>query len=102
MCFSLSLPSTVNFSFTPCISLNNLPWITRPTVFYLNLDEYNQGFRYYPFMADLDRWNGSCNTLDGPSGKICFVNKKMCKFISNCYKTLEIPKKAFDYDLHEL
>ena len=53
-------------------------------------------------MDDLDRWNGSCNTLDGQSGKICFVNKKMCKFISNCYKTLEIPKKAFDYDLHEL
>ena len=44
-------------------------------------------------MADLDRWNGSCNTLDGPLDKICFVNKKMCKFIS---------KNAFDYDLHEL
>lgn len=53
-------------------------------------------------MADLDRWNESCNTLDGPLDKICFVNKKMCKFISNCYKTLEISKNAFDYDLHEL
>ena len=31
---------------------------------------------YYPFMINLDRCNGSCNTLDEPSGKICVPNKK--------------------------
>ena len=103
MIFSASLPSTVNASsFTPCIYLNNQPWITIPTLFYLNLDEYNQGFSCNPFMTDLNRCNGICNTIHGPSGKIFSPNKKICKFIPNCYKTLEIRKKACEYDLHEL
>ena len=28
---------------TACISLNNQPWMTRPTLIDLNSDEYNQG-----------------------------------------------------------
>ena len=31
--------------------------------------------RYYPFMINLDRCNGSCNTLDDPSDKICVPNE---------------------------
>ena len=31
--------------------------------------------RYYPFMVNLDRCNGSCNFLDDPSGRICVPNK---------------------------
>ena len=41
----------------------------------LNPDEYNKEFRYYPFMFNLDRYNGSFNTLDDPSDKICFPNE---------------------------
>ena len=26
---------------------------------------------YYPFMINLDRFNGSCNTHGNPSGKMC-------------------------------
>ena len=27
-------------------------------------------------MVSLDRYNGSCNTLGDPSGRICVLNKK--------------------------
>ena len=30
---------------------------------------------YYPFAVNLGRCNGSCNTLDGPSSRICVPNK---------------------------
>ena len=31
--------------------------------------------RYYPFMVNLERCNGSCNSLNDPSGRICVANK---------------------------
>ena len=43
----------------------------RPTLIGLNSDDHNQGFRCYPFKVNLDRYNGSCNTLDDPSDRIC-------------------------------
>ena len=42
-----SLTSIVNvFNFKTCISLNNQPCMTRPTLTDLNPDEYNQALRY--------------------------------------------------------
>ena len=58
-----------------CISLNNWPRMTWPTLIDLNPTKYNQGLRYYPFIVNLDRCNGSCNFLDDPSGRICVPNK---------------------------
>ena len=49
--------------------------MTRPALIDLNPDEQNQGLCYYPFVADLDRCNGTCNTLEDPSGKLCVPNK---------------------------
>ena len=49
--------------------------MTRPTLIDLDLDEYNQGLRQYSFTINLDRCNGSCNTLDSPSSRICAPNK---------------------------
>ena len=70
--FSESIASMANVSnFITCISLNNQPCMTRPTVIDLNLDEYNQGLRYYQFMVNLDRCNGNGNTFYDPSGKTC-------------------------------
>ena len=47
----------------------------------LNPDEYNQESRYYPFLVNLDRFNGSYNTLDDPFSKVCVLNKyRRCKF----------------------
>ena len=50
-----SLPSMFNVSsHTKCIYLNSQPFMTRPTVINLNLDEYNRGLCYYSFAANLD------------------------------------------------
>ena len=50
--------------------------MTRSTVLNLNPDEYNEGLRYYPIMAHVDRYNGSCNTMDNPSARIFFQTKQ--------------------------
>ena len=44
-------------SFTKCITLNNQPCMTRPTLIDLNPNKYNQGLCCYPFMVNLDRCN---------------------------------------------
>ena len=38
-------------------------------------DEHNEGLRYYPFMVNLDRCNGICNTFNDLSNRICVPNK---------------------------
>ena len=74
--FSGSLASMANTTnFATCILLNYQPWMTRPTLIDLNSDEYNEGLRYYPFIVNLDRCNGSYNILDDPSGRIRVVNE---------------------------
>ena len=49
--------------------------MTRPTLIDFNPDEYNQGLHYYPFMVNLDRCIGSCNSFDDPSSRKCVANK---------------------------
>ena len=58
-----------------CISLCNQLCMARPTVIYLNPNEYNQRLSYYPFMVNLDRCNGICNTINDISGRTCVSNK---------------------------
>ena len=45
---------------TKYISLNDEPYLVRPTLINLNPDELH----YYPFMVSMDRCNESCNTRD--------------------------------------
>ena len=45
--------------------------MTRRALIDLSPDEYHQGLRYYPFTVNLDRCNENCNTLRGPSGRVC-------------------------------
>ena len=48
----------------------------KPTLFNkLNTDEYNQGLRCYPFMINVSGCNGSYNTLDFYSNRICVLDK---------------------------
>ena len=69
--FSESLANMVNVSdFVTCISLNNQLCMSRPTPINFIPNQHNQGLSYYSFMVNLDRCNGSCNTLDDPSGRI--------------------------------
>ena len=51
------------------------PCMTRPTLIDSNPDEYKQELRCYPFMVNLNKCNGSCNTLDGSLDRICVPNK---------------------------
>lgn len=42
-----------------CLSMNNPPWMIRPTLFVLSPDELH----WYSFMFSIKRCNGSCNTI---------------------------------------
>ena len=41
----------------------------------LNPEEHNQGLCNYPFMFSLDKYNGSCNSLQDSSSTIHVSNK---------------------------
>ena len=71
--FSRSIVSMDNdCNLTKCIYLNNKSCMTRPTLINLNPDKYNQGLCYYSFLVNLDKFTGSCSTLDDL--------KQQCKF----------------------
>ena len=56
-------------NYVKCISLSNQKCMTQPTYTSLHPNEYSQEFQYYPFVVKLDRYVGSCNTLNGLSNK---------------------------------
>ena len=56
---------------TECVSLNNESCIARPKLNELNQEE----LFYYPHMVRLDRYSGSCNSLDDLSSGVCILNK---------------------------
>ena len=58
---------------TKCVSLNNEPCMTRPTLYDLNLIKFN----YYPFLISINKCNGDCNAADDLFKKICVPSKKM-------------------------
>ena len=60
---------------TRCVSLSNQKCMTQPTLVTLYPKEYSQEFYYYSFAIKLDRYVGSCNTLNGLSNKIWVPNK---------------------------
>ena len=64
--FSIDYDSTDEF-----VSINNETCLVRPTVINLNSNDRH----YYPFMAILHKFNGSCDTLDDFSSKICVLNE---------------------------
>ena len=45
------------------------------TLINLHPNEYSQESHYYPFAVKLDRYVGSCNTLNDLSNKVCFPSK---------------------------
>ena len=60
---------------TKCVLLSNHKCVTQPTLINLHPNEYSQEFHYYPFAVKLDRYVGSCNTLNDLSIKVCVPNK---------------------------
>ena len=61
--------------FTKCVSLSNQKCMLQPTLINLHPNEYSQEFHFYPFAVKLDRYVGSCNTLNDLSNKVCVPNE---------------------------
>ena len=53
----------------------NQKCMIQPTIINLRPDEYRKVFHNYPFAIKLNRWVGSCNTLNELSNKVCVPNK---------------------------
>ena len=67
------LTGTVNRSnYTKYVSFSNQ---IEPTFIYLHFNEYSQEFHYYLFSFKLDRFFGSCSTLNDLPNKVCVSNK---------------------------
>ena len=50
--------------------------MTQPTLINLHPNEYIEGFAFvFPFVFNLDRCMGSCNTLNNLFNKVCVPNK---------------------------
>ena len=65
----------VNANHTKCVSLSSQKCEIQPTFIKLHPNEYSQEFHYYPFTIKLNKWVGSCNTLNDLSSKVCVPNK---------------------------
>ena len=55
--------------------LSNLKCEIQPTLINLNPNEYSQKFNYFLFVTKLDRYAGSCNTINNLSNKVYVPNK---------------------------
>ena len=60
---------------TKCVLLSNQKCLIQPTLINLHHNKYSQEFHYYPFAVKLDRYVGSCNTLNDLSNNVCVPNK---------------------------
>ena len=70
------LISIVNASnHTNWVSLSNQKCMTQPTLTNLHPNEHIQESHYSPTAVKLDRYVGSCNTLNDLSNKVCVPNK---------------------------
>ena len=49
--------------------------MTPPTFISLHPNEYSKRLRYYLFALNLDICDGSCNTLNDLSNRVCVSNK---------------------------
>ena len=84
--FFVFLTSLVNASsHTKCISLSNQKCKIQPTVINLHPNEYSQELHYYPFAVKLDKYVGSCSTLNDLSNRVCVKKTEAsceckCKF----------------------
>ena len=74
------LPSIVSASNSAKpASLNNEKCMTLPTRINLYPNQDSQELHYYPFAVNLDRYAGSCNTLDDISSRLCALDETRYK-----------------------
>ena len=60
---------------TKCLSLSNQKCGIPPTLIIVHPNEYSQELHYNPFAVKLNKYVGSCITLNDLSNKACIANK---------------------------
>ena len=74
--FILLFINIVNASnHTKCVSLSNKKYEIQPGLVNLHSNKCSQELHYYPFVVELDRYIGSCNTYKDLYNKVCGPNK---------------------------
>ena len=74
--FIVLLTSIVSVSNrTKCDFLSKQKYVIPPTLINLHPNKCSYELHYYPFVINLDRGAGSCNTLDDLSNTVCVPNE---------------------------
>ena len=63
------------YNHTKCVSLRNEKCQIQPTLINLYCNGYSQEFQYHPFAVELNRFVGSCSTLNDLSNKVSIPYK---------------------------
>ena len=80
----------------PLVMKSNETYFTRPTFIILNPDE----LQYYPILVKLDRYRGSCNTLDDLSDKLNVANKT--EYVNvNIFHVIKWTNESNSYELYD-
>ena len=69
--FFVLLTCIVNASNHKVCFISNEKCTIQPTLINLHPSKYSQEFHYYSFAVRLDRFVGSCNTVNDSSNKVC-------------------------------
>ena len=78
---------------------SNEKFTTQRTIINLCSNEYTRGLYYYPFLVNLYKCVGSCNTLNDLSNKVCVPNKTEDLNLSvfNMIKWIKVLSCEFEY-----
>ena len=71
--FSRSLPSNYEKPIK-CVSVTNIPCQARPALDE-NLIKHSNKTLFYAFIASINKFGGSCNTIDDQYARVCVPNK---------------------------
>ena len=69
---AISLFSIINTKALECVSVVNQKCMPRPKI--LDVNEGVGEALFYPYNVLVNKYNGSCNTLDDPMAKMCVPN----------------------------
>ena len=69
---AMSLFNIIKTKALECVSVANQKCIPRPKI--LDINEGVGETLFYPYNVQVNKCNGSCNTLDNPMAKLCVPN----------------------------
>ena len=68
----ISLFGKIKTKVLGCVSVVNQKFMPRPKI--LDVNEGVGEALFYPYNVLVNKWNGSCDTLDNPMTKLCVRN----------------------------